>query len=108
MKELYLEFVSERDLYQSYMPFFKNGGLFYKTNTRFKLGTEVELEVLLPDSLESSKIKGEVCWLTPIGSQSGTPSGVGISFVDDVEQVKNEIEKYIVRFLNSSEPTLTM
>jgi len=108
LKELYLEFVSERDLYQSYMPFFKNGGLFYKTNSRFKLGTEVELEVLLPDSLESSKIKGEVCWLTPIGSQSGTPSGVGISFVDDLEQVKNEIEKYIVRFLNSSEPTLTM
>lgn len=108
MKELYLEFVSERDLYQSYMPFFKNGGLFYKTNTRFKLGVEVELDVLLPDSLEPSKVKGEVSWLTPIGSQSGTPSGIGISFSDDPELVKNQIEKYIARFLNSSEPTLTM
>ncbi|MDO7083416.1 PilZ domain-containing protein [Pseudocolwellia sp. AS88] len=108
MKNIYVEFISERDLYQAYMPFLKNGGLFYKTNSRFELGTEVLLEVSLPDALESAEVKGEVCWLTPIGSQSGTPAGVGVSFVDDPELVKNQIEKYIARFLNSSDPTLTM
>lgn len=108
MNNIFLEFFSERDLYQAYMPFLKNGGLFYKTNTRFELGTEVVLEVSLPDALESSEVKGEVCWLTPIGSQSGTPAGVGISFIDDPDHVKNQIEKYIARYLNSSEPTLTM
>lgn len=108
MKNIYVEFISERDLYQAYMPFLKNGGLFYKTNSRFELGTEVMLEVSLPDALEHAEVKGEVCWLTPIGSQSGTPAGVGVSFVDDPELVKNQIEKYIARFLNSSDPTLTM
>jgi type IV pilus assembly protein PilZ len=108
LKNIYVEFISERDLYQAYMPFLKNGGLFYKTNSRFELGTEVLLEVSLPDALESAEVKGEVCWLTPIGSQSGTPAGVGVSFVDDPELVKNQIEKYIARFLNSSDPTLTM
>lgn len=108
MNSLYIEFVSERDLYQAYMPFLKNGGLFCKTNARLELGTEVELDVLLPDALEASKIKGEVCWLTPVGSQSGTPTGVGVSFDEDPEHVRDQIEKYIGRLLNSSDPTLTM
>ncbi|XPF95335.1 PilZ domain-containing protein [Colwellia sp. RE-S-Sl-9] len=108
MKSIYLEFISERELYQSYMPFLKNGGLFYKTNAKFELGTEVILEVCLPDALEHSEVKGEVCWLTPISSQSGTPAGVGVSFTDDPENIRNQIEKYIARFLNSSDPTLTM
>ncbi len=90
------------------MPFLKNGGLFYKTNAKFDLGTEVTLEVSLPDSLENSEVKGKVCWLTPVGAQNGTPPGVGVSFIEDPENVKNQIEKFIARFLNSSEPTLTM
>ena len=56
MENLYLEFVSERDLYQSYMPFLKQGGLFVRTAEYFELGTEVLLQVVLPDSLETSEI----------------------------------------------------
>ena len=108
MESLFLEFVSERDLYLSYMPFLKNGGLFVRTTEPFDLGTEILLEVSLPDSLESSEIKGRVCWLTPIGVQSGTPAGIGINFMEDPEQVRNQIEKSIGRMLNSPEPTLTM
>ena len=108
MKNLYLEFNSERELYQSHMPFLKDGGLFCKTNARFSLGTEVMLEVSLPDALENSEIKGQVCWLTPVGAQNGTPAGVGISFIEDNDNVRHQIEKFIARFLNSSEPTLTM
>lgn len=108
MESLYLEFVNDKDLYQSYMPFVKTGGLFVRTTEQFELGTEIELEVVLPDSLESSTIKGIICWLTPLGAQNGTPAGIGISFQDDPENIRNQIEKSIGRFLNSSEPTLTM
>lgn len=108
MESLYLEFVSDKDLYHSYMPFVKNGGLFVRTTEQFELGTEIDLEVVLPDSLESSLIKGVVCWLTPLGAQNGTPAGIGISFQEDPENIRNQIEKSIGRFLNSSEPTLTM
>lgn len=108
MENLYLEFVSERDLYQSYMPFLKQGGLFVRTAEYFELGTEVLLQVVLPDSLETSEIKGEICWLTPVGAQNGTPAGIGISFVEDPDNIRNQIEKAIGRLLNSSEPTLSM
>lgn len=108
MEKILAEFVSERDLYQSYMPFLKNGGLFVRTLQHYELGTEVLLEVSLPDSLESSQIKGRICWLTPLGVQSGTPAGIGISFVEDTDNIRNQIEKAIGRLLSSSEPTLSM
>ncbi len=108
MEQLYLEFVSERDLYQSYMPFLKQGGLFIRTTEVFELGTEIEMEIALPDALENSKVIGKVSWLTPIGAQNGTPPGIGIGFVEDPDNVRHQIEKSIFRLLSSSEPTLTM
>ena len=108
MVPLTVEFHSERDLYLAFMPFLKEGGLFVRTPRQYELGAEVELHVLLPDSLESSTIKGEVCWLTPIGAQNGTPPGVGINFIDDPDKLFHQIEQIITRQLNSSEATLTM
>jgi len=103
-----LEFSTERELYHSYMPFLKQGGLFIRTTEQYQLGKEVMLEIILPDSLESSKVRGTICWLTPVGAQNGTPAGIGISFDDDPEQLRNQIEKSLGRFLNSADPTLTM
>jgi len=108
MIQLNIEFQSENDLYISYMPFLKEGGLFIQTPKSYDLGEEVELNVLLPDSLEPASVKGNVCWLTPIGAQNGTPAGIGIGFSDDPEKIRNQIEQSIARYLNSSEPTLTM
>ena len=108
MDNLHIEFITERDLYQSYMPFLKQGGLFVRTPEYFELGTEISLDVLLPDSLEKSNVKGVVCWLTPVGAQNGTPPGIGVSFTEDPENVRAQIEKMIARHLNSAEPTLTM
>lgn len=108
MENITLEFISDRDLYQSYMPFMKNGGLFIRTTERFELSTEVQLHVTLPDSLEASTIKGKISWITPIGAQNGTPAGIGVSFIDDPDNIRNQIDKTIGRLLNSSEPTLSM
>lgn len=103
-----IELNHERDIYQAYMPFVKNGALFIRTAEKYELGTEIVLEVSLPDSLESSIIKGEVCWLTPKGAQNGTPEGVGVGFIEDKDNVKRQIETQISRLLNSSDPTFTM
>ena len=108
MENITLEFISDRDLYQSYMPFMKHGGLFIRTTEHFELATDINLIVTLPDSLEPSEIKGKVSWITPIGAQNGTPPGVGINFVKDPDKVRYQIEQIIARQLNSSEPTLTM
>lgn len=108
MEQLYLEFVTDKDLYQSYMPFVKNGGVFVRTTEHFELGTDIELQILLPDSLEPSTVVGKICWVTPVGAQNGTPAGIGISFVEDTENTRSQIENSIGRLLNSSDPTLTM
>ena len=108
MEEIIIEFGSDHDLYLSYMPFLKNGGLFIRTTEPYELGDEILLEITLPDSLESSQVEGCVCWITPVGANNGTPAGIGISFVKDEEQVRNQIEKALGRHLNSSEATLTM
>jgi len=108
MENIYLEYASDHDLYLSYMPFLKKGGLFIRTTESYELGDEMLLEITLPDSLESSEVKGCVCWLTPVGANNGTPAGIGISFVEDKDHVRNQIEKSLGRHLNSSEATLTM
>ena len=86
----------------------KNGGLFIRTTEQLALGTEVSLIVTLPDSLESSQVKGTVSWITPVGAQNGTPAGIGVSFVEDPDNIRNQIDKSIGRLLNSPEPTLSM
>ncbi len=108
MYQFTLEFLSDRELYQSYMPFVKNGGLFIRTPELYNIGEEVTLEVTLPDSLEPSTVIGKICWQTPVGVQSGTPAGIGVSFEEDTDNIRNLIEKSIGRLLNSSEPTLSM
>ena len=97
MEIIQLEFVNERDLYLAYMPFLKSGGLFIRTSEPIDLGTEFKLLISLPDSLEESEVEGKVVWITPIGSQHGTPAGIGIGFVEDPENVKIQIEKSITR-----------
>jgi type IV pilus assembly protein PilZ len=108
LENITLEFISDRDLYQSYMPFMKNGGLFIRTTEHFDLAADIKLLVTLPDSLESSEVIGKVSWITPIGVQNGTPAGIGVSFVEDPDNIRNQIDKAIGRLLNSSEPTLSM
>jgi type IV pilus assembly protein PilZ len=108
MYQFILEYLSDKELYQSYMPFVKSGGLFVRTTEQYNLGDEVKLEVTLPDSLEASVVLGKVCWLTPVGAQIGTPAGIGISFEEDNDNIRNQIEKSIGRLLSSSEPTLSM
>lgn len=108
MVPLSAEYHTERDLYLSYMPFLKEGGLFVRTPRQYDLGDEVELHILLPDALEEATAIGEVCWLTPVGSQNGTPIGIGVTFTNDPEKIRHQVEQIISRHLNSSEPTLTM
>ncbi len=108
MEKLTLEYTTDHELYLSYMPFLKQGGLFVRTTKEFDIGTEFLLEVTLPDALESSTVVGKVCWLTPRGANNGTPAGIGISFIEDKDNLRNQIEKALGRLLNSSEATLTM
>lgn len=69
-------------LYNAYMPFLKNGGVFVPTPRRYFLGDEVFLLLTLPDSTERLPVAGRVAWVTPTGSQGNRAAGIGVQFAD--------------------------
>ena len=51
-------------LYNAYMPYIRQGGLFVPTPRRYFIGDEVFLLLTLPDSSERLPVAGKVCWVT--------------------------------------------
>ena len=108
MEELSLGFSDVKELYRSYMPFLKNGGLFVRTSRQYKMGQSLALNVTLPDALETIVVSGKVAWITPHGSQSSSPAGIGVGFIDDKAQLGTRIEKLLGGLQNSAEATYTI
>ena len=96
-------------LYQSYMPFIANGGLFIPTEKNFTLGDEVFMLLTLMDSSAKLPVAGTIIWVTPNGAQGNRKTGVGVQFSDkDKGETSNKIEKYLAGALTSDRVTHTM
>ena len=97
-------------LYNAYMPYIKNGGIFVSTPKRYFLGDEVFLLLTLPESSERLPVAGKVVWVTPAGAQGNRPAGIGVQFGDGAEgeNVKGKIEALLAGVLNAERPTHTM
>ena len=108
MESILLEYYDNEDLYDSYMPFFKEGGLFFRTNDKYDIGTLINLHVSLPDSLESTSVKAQVSWITPQNAQNGNDAGIGVMFVEDLQNLNQQIESAINFMMASDKPTLSM
>ena len=98
------------DLYLSYMPFVKNGGLFIPTKKTYTLGNEVFVLLTLLDEKEKIPFAGRVVWITPKGAQGNRQAGVGVQFNNDQSgnAVRNKIETYLAGALKSDRSTHTM
>jgi type IV pilus assembly protein PilZ len=95
-------------LYQAYMPFVKNGGLFIPTSTPYQLGEEIFMLLSLLDG-EKIPIAGRVIWVTPKGTIGRRPAGVGVQFSEqDRGQTQKRIESYLAGALAGEKPTHTM
>lgn len=108
MEELTIGFNDIKELYRSYMPFLKSGGLFVRTSRQYKMGQSLALNVTLPDALETIVVTGKVAWITPPGSQSSSLAGIGVGFIDDKAQLNTKIEKLLGGMQNSAEATYTI
>jgi len=101
----------EQSLYQSYMPFLKNGGLFIPTNKTYQLGDDIFLLLTLMDEAEKLPVAGTIIWITPKGAQNNQAAGIGVHFSDDGDSgitVRNKIETYLADKLKSNKITHTM
>ncbi len=97
-------------LYNAYIPYVKNGGIFVPTPKRYFLGDEVFLLLTLPDSSERLPVAGKVIWVTPVGAQGARIAGIGVQFADtsEGEAVKSKVETLLAGTLNADKPTNTM
>ncbi len=95
-------------LYESYMPFLVNGGLFIPTNKKYAMGAEVFLRLSLMDEAEKIPVPGKVVWITPPGSQGNRNPGIGVQFTEANEVARTKIEAYLAGSVTSDRPTSTM
>ena len=97
-------------LYNSYMPFVKNGGLFVPTTKRYALGDEVFILLTLMEDDERIPVAGKVVWITPPGAQGNRTAGIGVQFSDgaDGEGARTKIETTLAGLANTDRPTHTM
>ena len=95
-------------LYESYMPFLVNGGLFIPTTKTYHLGDEVFIRLTLMDDPEVLPVAGKVVWITPPGAQGRKRAGVGIQFTDAKNVAREKIETHLAGAVNPDHETSTM
>jgi type IV pilus assembly protein PilZ len=96
-------------LYQSYMPFVKQGGLFIPTTKRYQLGDEIFLLLQIMDEVDRIPVAGRVVWVTPAGAEGNRTVGVGVQFSEQDKGVaRRKIEEYLAGALKAERPTHTM
>ena len=97
-------------LYEAYMPFIRNGGLFIQTSQRYRLGVSVFVLLTLPESSERTPVAGKIVWTTPLGAQGNWRAGIGVQFPDGNEGVnlRNRIETLLAGKVSSDRQTFTM
>lgn len=100
----------KQSLYEAYMPFVKNGGLFIATKKEYALGNDVFVLLSLMDEQEKIPFAARVVWVTPKGAQGNRTTGIGVQFHEDQsgKDVRNKIETYLGGALKSERPTHTM
>jgi len=112
---LQLNIPDEEILYQSYLPFLQQGGLFIPTDKKYQLGDEVFVLLTIPFLKTSEKggdkrpVAGKVVWINPKGSQGNRPAGIGVQFGEiDKGELREDIEKALADKLRLDKNTYTM
>jgi type IV pilus assembly protein PilZ len=99
----------KNSLYDAYMPFIKNGGLFIPTTRSHELGDEVYMLLTLLDSPDKLPVTGRVVWITPVGAHGNRTPGVGIQFSElDKGATRSRIETLLAEALKPARHTQTM
>lgn len=105
---LSLTITTKEQLYHSYMPFVKQGGLFVPTQRKYNVGEEVFMLLDLMEEPDKIPVTGKVIWVTPKGAQGGKQAGIGIQFTADDSSIVGKIETYLAGALSSGRLTHTM
>lgn len=102
--------IKDKDaLYQAYMSFVENGGLFIPTTKKYQLGDDVFMLLTLMDESERIPAAGKIIWITPIGAEGNRTAGIGVQFSpQDEGTTRDKIEKLLAGMLEIDRATHTM
>jgi len=104
-----LRFKTLNQLYKSYMPWFKNGGLFIPTSKRFQMGQEILMMVVLPEIKQKFPAAGIVSWVCPANATGHNKQGVGVEFSDEEGMaLRFRIDNMLTEQLKAGTPTYTL
>ncbi|RMW95384.1 pilus assembly protein PilZ [Allofranklinella schreckenbergeri] len=97
-------------LYASYIPLFKEGGIFVPTERDYQMGDSIFVMLTLPDDPKKYAIAGTVAWITPSGASGGRVRGVGVRFPadDKSSELRTKIENRLGTALGLDRPTHTV
>lgn len=104
-KLLQLQFTDKQALYNCYMVFCKDGGIFIPTNLSFHLGSSVHLMVEIPGDNTVHAVSAKVVWLN-----QNKRKGVGVRLVADefATKLRTAIENTLGGTLKGAGQTFTM
>lgn len=102
--------IKDKDaLYQAYMSFVQNGGLFIPTTKKYQLGDDVFMLLTLMEESERIPAAGKIIWITPIGAEGNRTAGIGVQFSpQDEGTTRDKIEKLLAGMLEIDRVTHTM
>jgi len=76
---------------------FAQHGIFLKTDKKFKLGMEMDLEFTLPTVSHPIDVVGQVAWLADKDRNPTYYPGIGVRFVKIDPEEKKELSKFLKR-----------
>ena len=97
-------------IYNSYMSFLINGGVFIASDEDFNMGVEVLLVLEVGEAADRFPLKTTVCWINPLRGSTTRPRGVGLAFdnSDTAKQARHYIENTLAGLLDLPRPTYTI
>jgi len=96
---------TKEELYQAFLPYITNGGLFIPTLRSYHLGEEVFMLLELMEEGDKIPVTGKVIWVTPKGAQGGRIPGIGIQLSPEDSTLVNKIETYLAGALSTDRKT---
>ena len=100
-----VKYRDKASVFNCYMIFAKDGGMFVPCSRDAQMGEHIMLLVNLPESSQSYLLESRICWIS-----HGRRKGFGVRFSGDEgsRALKVAIENLLGGSLKSTNPTYTM
>jgi type IV pilus assembly protein PilZ len=95
-----VDYASEENYLFAYITDISETGIFIRTTTPEKAGTQLNLRFRLGDASPQIEVEGEVIWVNPYrpGSMDNLHPGMGVKFIDLDDELKDRLLELVRRF----------